>query len=245
MENNYLETIVQRKKEEVKTLRFPPRLKEALRNERLSVIAEIKRKSPAMGDLAPIVDPVELARVYAVAGASAFSVLTDEKDFGGSLSDLRLIAEAFPEVPILRKDFIVDLKQLKETARAGASAVLLIAAVLKGALPEMIAAALSYGLDPLVEVHDREELLLALASGAEIIGVNNRNLSTFEIDLTVAEELAIHLPPHCIRIAESGVKNGQDAERMRKAGYDAILVGKALVTAADPKLLIEEFHRCE
>ncbi len=208
------------------------------------MIAEIKRKSPAKGNLAPIADPVLLASRYVAAGASAFSVLTDGQDFGGSLEDLQQIAKAFPEMPILRKDFIVDVKQIKETVRAGASAILLIVAVLGEKLPEMIASAIAYGLDPLVEVHDRKELEMALAAGAEIIGVNNRNLATFQIDLAVAEELATHIPPTLIRIAESGVRTATDAQRMRRAGYDAILVGEALVTASDPKELLEEFCVC-
>ncbi|MES2122207.1 MAG: indole-3-glycerol phosphate synthase TrpC [Chlamydiota bacterium] len=244
MISNYLDAIVERKKKEVDAMRGPPRLKEVLRQERLTVIAEIKRRSPAKGDLAPIADPVLLASRYAAAGASAFSVLTDGQDFGGSLEDLRQIARAFPEIPILRKDFIVDVKQIRETVRAGASAVLLIAAVLGEKLPEMIAAAISCGLDPLVEVHNREELEIALVSGAEIIGVNNRNLATFQIDLAVAEALIAHIPSSLIRIAESGVRTAKDAQRMRQAGYDAILVGEALVTALDLNGLLEEFCAC-
>ncbi len=242
--SNYLEAILQRKEKEIEGIANPPSLEEALKKNHLTVIAEIKRRSPSKGDLASIADPIALARQYIEAGASALSILTDQVGFGGSLSDLRAVAEAFPTIPILRKDFIIDLKQIKETARSGATAVLLIAAALKERLPEFIAAADAHRLDPLVEVHDAKELELAVASGARIIGVNNRNMSTFHVDIQTSVDLASSIPAQCIKIAESGIRNVDDAKRMRQAGFDAVLVGESLVTAQDPKTLLEEFRQC-
>lgn len=242
--SGYLEAIIARKKDEVKDLQQPKRLHEVLKAEHLTVIAEIKRKSPSKGSLAPIADPVALARQYIEAGAQALSILTDEVGFGGSLADLQEIAKAFPAIPILRKDFIVDIRQIKQTARSGATAVLLIVAALQEKLPEFLEEAMRYQLDPVVEVHDLKELELALKSGSTIIGVNNRNLSSFQVDLETSVQLSSRIPQNCIKVAESGIRSSADAEKMRKAGFDAVLVGEALVTAQDPKKLIQEFGRC-
>lgn len=241
---NDLEKILERKRKEVVQLTLPKRLDQVLRQEHLTVIAEIKRRSPSKGALAPITDPVALAGRYLEAGAQALSILTDQEGFGGSLEDVRKVAEAFPSVPILRKDFIIDVKQIKQTARSGATAVLLIVAALQESLEEMIEAAESYRLDAIVEVHSRDELQLALRSGAQIIGVNNRNLKNFTIDLRTAVELAAQIPVECLKIAESGIRSREDGVRMREAGFDAVLVGEALVTAADPRGCIQELQRC-
>jgi indole-3-glycerol phosphate synthase len=231
--HNHLEKILARKKEEVKNLH--------LKGNKLSVIAEIKRASPSRGDLAPIADPVLLARQYRAGGAAMLSVLTDEA-FSGSLNDLHTVSQALPGCPILRKDFIVDLRQLQESKRYGATAVLLIVAVLGEETALFLKEAESLGLDVLVEVHDEEELQIALNAGARMIGVNNRNLSTFEVDLAIAERLAPLIPSHLIKVAESGIHTPEDAQRMRRAGYDAILVGEALVRSENPKHLIEELR---
>lgn len=239
---NYLTTILERKEKEIATLPQPVRFKEALKKEHLTVIAEIKRKSPSKGVLNAAIDPAQLAKQYVLGGAAAISVLTDEVGFGGSLQDLKAVIEACPGIPVMRKDFIIDLKQLYETARSGAHAVLLIAAALGDRLPEFISAAKSYGLETLVEVHDDHELIFAHIAGAEIIGVNNRSLKTFETSLETALFLAPHFSPTIIKVAESGIENKEDAALMRKAGYDAILVGEALVKAHNPALLIEEMR---
>jgi indole-3-glycerol phosphate synthase len=239
--SNYLTEILKSKQQEVLNLPQQIRFKEALQSQNLSVIAEIKRKSPSKGVLNAAIDPVSLARRYIAGGAAALSVLTDEKFFGGSLQDLKAVIEACPGIPVLRKDFIIDLKQLYQTARTGAHAVLLIASVLKDRLPEFILAAKNLGLETLVEVHDIHELNLAQIGGAEIIGVNNRNLFTFEVSIETALLLAPHFSSSVIKVAESGIFNAAHAARMHLAGYDAILVGEALVKADDPQALIEEF----
>lgn len=241
---NFLTEILQRKQREVAELPSAATLKGALKQNRLSVIAEIKRKSPSKGTLNSSLDPVSLAKAYVAGGASALSVLTDEEGFGGTLRDLRAVVEACPGIPVLRKDFIIDVRQLYESARAGAHAVLLIAAALGDRLPEFVKAARSYGLETLVEVHDIHELQLAHVAGAEIIGVNNRNLETFEVSLNTAESLSSLFSAGVIKVAESGIETRQDAARMRKVGYDAILVGEALVKSQDPKSLIQEFVSC-
>ena len=239
---NYLTAILKRKETEIAELPPPVRFKEALKQERLAVIAEIKCKSPSKGSIRASIDPVHLAKQYVLGGAAAISVLTDEIGFGGSLQHLKAIIEACPGIPVLRKDFIIDIKQLYETARAGAHAVLLIAAALGDRLPEFIRVAKSYGLETLVEVHDDNELILAHIAGAEIIGVNNRNLATFEVSLETAIFLAPHFSSSIVSVAESGIKSIEDAALMRRAGYDAILVGEALVKAQHPQILIEEMR---
>ncbi|SRR5581483_2349078 len=240
--SNFLAEILKRKQREVESLVSPVRFEEALKKEGLSVIAEIKRKSPSKGVLNSAIDPVELAKKYVAGGASAISVLTDEEGFGGKLEDLKAVIAACPGIPVLRKDFIIDLKQLDETARAGAHAVLLIVAALGEKLSEFIQAAKNYGLETLVEVHDLDELKLAQKAGSAIIGVNNRNLSTFKVSLETAKNLSSHFLPHVIKVAESGIENQEDAAVMRKAGYDAVLVGESLVKSLHPEALIEEMR---
>jgi indole-3-glycerol phosphate synthase len=239
--SDFLKEIVARKKREVEKLPTPKNFAEVLNQGGLSVIAEIKRKSPSKGVLNGILDPVELAKKYVAGGASALSVLTDQEGFGGTLEDLRAVIAACPGIPVLRKDFILDVRQIDETARAGAHAVLLIVAVLGERLAEFVQTVRAYGMQALVEVHDLEELRLAQAAKATLIGVNNRNLSTFEVSLSIAETLAPHFSSGIIKVAESGIQGASDALRMQRAGYDAVLVGEALVKVEDPGRLIQEF----
>ncbi len=212
----------------------------ALNQPGLSVIAEIKRRSPSRGQIREIVDPIALALEYSRGGARALSVLTDAKGFGGSLEDLKSISEALP-IPTLRKDFILHPLQLAETVLAGASAVLLIATLLKKDLKQLIDEAARLGLEALVEVHDSEDLTLALEAGAEIIGVNHRNLETFELDLGISERLRPLIPRHITTVAESGIHTAEQARRMGDLGYSAILVGEALVRADSPCELLIQF----
>ncbi len=204
----------------------------------LAVIAEIKRRSPSKGELAPGLDPAATARTYEQGGAVALSVLTDGPHFGGSLDDL-VAARAACTLPVLRKDFLIDPVQVTEARAAGADAVLLIVAALDGsALSELLAAADALGLTALVEVHEAAELERALHAGASVVGVNSRDLHTFREDLGVAEELAARIPPKVLAIAESGVRGPEDARRVAGAGYRAALVGEALVRADDPVALL-------
>lgn len=242
--SNYLSEILERKKREVAALPSPISLKEALLRERLTIIAEIKRKSPSKGLLNPILDPVLLAKQYVAGGAAAISVVTDTVGFGGSLKDLRNVVEACPGIPVLRKDFIFDIRQLDETARTGAHAVLLIAKILGVRLEQLIQAAKQFGLETLVEVHDKEELRLAQDVGAEMIGVNNRNLSTFVVSLETSLSLASCFSSSVVKVSESGVENCQQAKTLKSAGYHAILVGEALVKSQCPQRLIQELKKC-
>ena len=186
---DFLAEIIKRKKQEKGGFTPRRKLSDTLKQERMTLIAEIKRKSPSKGVLAVIDDPVALARSYYNGGASALSILTDEKGFGGRLDDLHRISQAIPEIPLLRKDFLIEPAQIAESVRYGASAVLLIVAVLGDQLSEMLEEARRMRVDALVEVHNENELRTALNAGAEIIGINNRDLKTFSIDLTVSEHL--------------------------------------------------------
>ncbi len=202
----------------------------------LALIAEIKRRSPSKGDLAPELDAAEQALAYEAAGAQAISVLTEPDRFGGSLDDLRDVAAAV-SVPVLRKDFIVDPYQVWEAADAGAAAVLLVVAALAhGGLSTLIDECHECGLDALVEVHDEDDLELALSMGVSLIGVNNRDLHTLEVALETTEYLAESLPPCVTLVSESGIQTPADARRVRRAGARAVLVGEALVIAPRPRL---------
>lgn len=242
---DYLLEILNDKQQEILQLPVPIQFKQAIQKNSLSVIAEIKRKSPSKGILNSSLDPAWLAREYAAGGAAAISVLTDEKHFGGSLHDLKAVIEACPEIPVLRKDFIIDVKQIYQTARAGAHAVLLIAGLLNDRLPEFVRIAKSYGLEALVEVHDVHELHLAHVAGAEMIGVNDRNLTTSDFSLETAITLASHVSPSIVKVAESGILDLSHASQMRQAGYDAILVGEQLVEASNPRAFIEELKNAQ
>ena len=199
----------------------------------LAVIAELKRRSPSAGTLRPEADAAETAQAYANAGAEALSILTEPDFFGGSLEDLHA-AKRCQDRPLLRKDFVIDDHQIAESRLEGADAVLLIVSVLGRELEGMIEACDRAGLDALVEIHDTDELTLALDCGARIIGVNNRNLTDMSVDLGVAERIMPRIPNGAIKVAESGIETPDDAKRLRKAGADAILVGSMLMRSSDP-----------
>jgi indole-3-glycerol phosphate synthase len=218
----------------------PRSLAAALRARRPGLIAEIKRASPSRGPLRADLDVVALARIYAEAGASAISVLTEERYFQGSLADLKAVREAV-DVPLLRKDFIFDMYQVFEARAYGADAVLLIAAILNpGLLTSLIALARSLGLECLVEVHDEPELERALMAGAEIVGINNRDLRTFEVDLATTERLRPLVPAEVTVVAESGVHTRADVQRLAALDVHGVLIGEALVLADDPADKIRE-----
>ena len=212
------------------------------------MIAELKRRSPSAGLLRDPYVPRQLAIGYARGGAAAISVLTEPAAFGGDVAHL---VEARPaHLPLLRKDFLVTRWQIAESRVAGADAVLLIAGLLPGGadggtLGAMLAAARQYGVEALVEVHDEEELARALDAGATMIGVNNRNLKTLEVDLATCERLAPRIPKEILAVAESGIGSRRDIDRLMSCGYAAFLVGEALMRAKDPgdalwKLFVED-----
>jgi len=200
----------------------------------VAVIAELKRRSPSKGPLAPGLDPALVAKAYAAGGASCLSVLTDSEFFGGSPEDLQA-ARAAVELPVLRKDFTVSPKDLCDARLMGADAVLLIAAALgQEEMAELLQLAGELGLDALVEVHDEAEASRALAVGARLVGVNQRDLFTFEVDTGRALRVAEALPANIVKVAESGVRSSDDVARLAAAGFHAVLVGEALVTSPDP-----------
>lgn len=200
----------------------------------LSVIAEVKRRSPSVGSIDVALDPGPLAAAYQAGGAAAVSVLTEPEHFGAEPGDLAA-ARAATSLPVLRKDFIVDAAQVWEARLMGADAVLLIAAMLgDGALSRLIAETREAGMAALVEAHTEREVRDAVAAGADIIGVNNRDLGSFEVDLATSERLRPLIPAGVVAVSESGVSSPQAAARMAAAGFDAVLVGEAAVRAADP-----------
>jgi indole-3-glycerol phosphate synthase len=207
----------------------------------IKVIAEIKRRSPSKGPLAPNLDAVEFASIYRDAGASALSVLTDEKYFEGSLDDLARVHKAV-ELPLLRKDFTVSENDILDAVDAGAGAVLLIAAALSDVeLVSFMELAERCGIDALVEVHDTNEAKRAIDCGARLVGVNQRNLFTFDVDPELAVKVLDALPRDCITVCESGLSSVADVERAAQAGFDAVLVGEAFVTAEDPSAVVKSF----
>lgn len=206
----------------------------ALESPGLRVIAECKRRSPSRGVLCAEYDPVRIARQYAEAGAAAISVLTEPTFFDGSLDHLAAVRDAV-DLPLLRKDFVVDPYQLLEARAAGADAVLLIVAALDDrALRALQEEARALELDALVEVHDEQELDRALAAGATLVGVNNRNLRTLAVDVAASERLAPRLRGDVLGVAESGLRTHEDLVRLRAAGYRAFLVGERFMTTPDP-----------
>jgi len=209
---------------------------------RLAVIAEIKRRSPSKGDLAPGLDPGAAAARYERGGAACLSVLTDGPFFGGSVADLQAARAAAAGTPVLRKDFVIDADQIYETRGMGADAVLLIAAAVRddAHLRDLHELARELDLSALVEVHDARELDRALGIGASLVGVNARDLSSFREDLSVGERLATRLPGDVIAVAESAIRSVDDAKRMAGAGFDAVLVGEALVRSETPEDLVRE-----
>lgn len=200
----------------------------------LAVISEIKRRSPSKGDLNAGLDPAAMAASYERGGASCLSVLTDEEFFAGSVADLQA-ARAACSLPVIRKDFTVGLRDVVDARLMGADCVLLIAAALDpGELVEMHALAVDLGLDVLVEIHDEAELETAMRADATLVGVNQRDLVTFQVDHDRAVRMAGVIPDGCVKVAESGVRGGDDARSLEAAGYDAVLVGETLVTSGDP-----------
>jgi len=202
----------------------------------INVIAECKRRSPSKGVLRADYDPAAIARGYAEAGAAAISVLTEPTFFDGALEHVTAVRQAVPlDVPLLRKDFIVSEYQLLEAKVAGADAVLLIVAALRPVEVKVLHDhAVRLGLDVLVEVHDARELDVALDSGARIVGVNNRNLRTLEVDVRASEDLIARIPADVIGVSESGLKSADDLLRLRELGYRAFLIGERFMTTADP-----------
>jgi indole-3-glycerol phosphate synthase len=208
--------------------------KAALRAKSPAVIAEIKKASPSKGLLSADFDPAAIAERYQTGGAAALSVLTDERFFQGSLDDLQTARKSVV-VPVLRKDFTIDPYHVVEAAAAGADAVLLIAAILSaGEMRDLRELAALHGMASLVEVHDNDELELALASGAEIIGVNNRNLHTFEVTLDTSLRLAERMPEAVLKISESGIETRQQIAELQQAGYQGFLIGEHLMRSGDP-----------
>jgi indole-3-glycerol phosphate synthase len=200
----------------------------------LALIAEVKRRSPSAGEIAATLDPVEHAKSYAKAGAAGISVLTDGPFFGGSLDDLRSVAAAV-EVPVLRKDFILDELQIAEARAAGAAAILLIVrALAPDRLKALGRAAVDWELDTLVEIHNARELDTALNQGFQLIGVNSRDLDSFTIDVQAAWALIARIPSDVVAVAESGMATEEDVRRAAAAGADAVLIGTALSASPDP-----------
>ena len=206
----------------------------------LSVIAEVKKGSPSAGTIDPDFDAVAIAKSYEAAGANALSILTDEKYFQGNLAFLKQIREVV-DLPLLRKDFIIHEAQIYEAVIAGADAILLIVGALEqDELIHLLDVAAGCQLDVLVEVHNLEEMERALETDASIIGVNNRNLRTFEVDLTTTESLSEEVGPNHILVSESGIFTGEDTAKIQSWGADAILVGEALMRAEDRNAKVAE-----
>jgi indole-3-glycerol phosphate synthase len=231
----------------------PPSFAAALKRAdgQLGVIAEIKRRSPSAGVIASNITADEQALRYRAAGASALSVLTDAKFFGGSLDDLTAVVARFnldaatngPGLPCLRKDFMVHPIQVRQAREAGASAILIIVRALTDAeIATLFSAANAAGLDALFEIHNESDLTRTVRHGAKIIGVNNRDLAIFKTDLSLSERLIPQFPRDAIAVSESGIFTGDDARRVRRAGAHAVLVGEALMKASDPGKLVAEFR---
>ena len=221
----------------------PPRpFRMALAGEGMAVIAEIKRRSPSKGDLAPDLDPAALAGAYQQGGAAALSVLTDTEFFGGSPEDLAQ-ARAACDLPVLRKDFVVDERGIYDARLMGADAVLLIATALtQTRLNRLRALAGFLGMAALIEVHSEAELDMAVASGADLVGVNQRDLRTFEVNRSLAFRLVDSIPRTILKVVESGIASRDYLAALADAGYDAALVGESLVTAADPALALAQLR---
>jgi indole-3-glycerol phosphate synthase len=213
----------------------------ALRRPGLAIIAEMKQRTPRMGVLAQSYVPAQLARAYTQGGAAAISILTHMASFGGRPEHIGA-ARLATELPILRKDFVTDPYEIGEARAAGADAVLLIVAALeKERLAELLRVTRSRGIAALVEVHDEREVGVAVEAGAQVIGVNNRDLRTFNVDLGLTERLRSAVPRELVLVSESGIRTADDARRMREAGADAVLVGESLMRADDPAARIREF----
>ena len=219
----------------------PLDLAAALSGDNLRLIAEVKRASPSRGVIRADLDPVQLAGSYAQCGAAAISVLTESRYFGGSREDLESIKRSLPDIPLLRKDFILKPYQVLESCAWGADAVLLIVAILDDTeLGELLSLSHALGMQCLVEVHNRDELKRALACNARIIGINNRNLDTMNVDINVTRQLRPPIPRGRIVVSESGIKGRDEAQKLKEWKVNAMLVGEALVTADDVAAKIKE-----
>jgi len=226
--------------ERISQQKAPLDLALALKGDHIGLIAEVKRASPSRGMLHPNLNPVQLAQTYVEGGANAISVLTEANYFKGSIDDLAAIRQEVT-LPLLRKDFILDPYQVHESRAYGADALLLIAAILsQEQLEELLSLSHSLGLRCLVEVHNENEVEIALLSGAEIVGINNRDLSTFAVDINTTRRLRPLIPQQRIVVAESGIRSRSDVEKLEEWGIDAMLVGEALVTAHDVIAKIRE-----
>jgi len=216
--------------------------RQALLSQQPAIIAEIKKASPSAGVIARAFDPVRIARAYQQGGAAALSVLTDEEFFQGSLADLMAV-RTHVELPVLRKDFTISEFHVIEAAAHGADAVLLIAAILSAEqIRQLQLLAAQYRMDALVEVHDEEDLVKALAAGAQLIGVNNRNLHTFEVSLETSLRLAEKIPDGVVKVSESGIQSSEDIRRLQQAGFQAFLVGEHLMRSPDPRAALEQLR---
>lgn len=214
----------------------------ALLKQPRAVIAEIKKASPSKGVLLEAFEPAKIARMYDAGGAACLSVLTDREYFQGNLTDLEAARDAVP-MPVLRKDFTVDPLHVIEAAAHGADAILLIAAILTDReMRDLRELASQFGMVALVEVHDADELQAAIQSGADIIGVNNRNLHTFEVTLDTSLRLAEHIPQNVIKVAESGIQDRADVQKLEAAGFQAFLVGEHLMRSTDPAAALKELR---
>jgi indole-3-glycerol phosphate synthase len=212
----------------------------AFRGSSIRIIAEVKRASPSRGTLKADLEPAALASSYEKGGAAAVSVLTEEDHFQGSLSDLEEVREA-THLPILRKDFIVDPYQVVEARAAGADSFLLIAAILNTrSLISLVQEGRTWGMEPLVEIHDWSDLDRALAAGAKVIGINNRDLRTFQVDLETSLRLMEDIPSGLVAISESGIRSREDILRLKQAGVRGFLIGETLVTSVNPEARIRE-----
>lgn len=236
-----LTRILDTKREEVQSLRNPRRgFRKNLEASSPAIIAEIKKASPSKGIFTEIFDPATIAQAYEKGGASALSVLTDQQYFQGSLKDLQA-ARAATSLPVIRKDFIIDETQIAEAFSAGADAILLIAAALDTQKLRILREfAESLELDVLVESHNEEELRKTLDSGATIIGINNRNLSTFEVTLDTSIRLAEMIPASALKVSESGIHSAADIQKLMEYGYTVFLVGERLMTTPDPSTALRE-----
>ena len=243
---NVLSEIIAKKRErvrEAKTRANPHAFRSALQADGINVIAEFKRRSPSKGMIREGANPVDVAIAYKAGGAVAMSVLTEEDYFAGSLDDLREVKSAV-DMPVLRKDFIVDEYQVYESAAAGADAILLIVAVLNDELLVGLRrlAEDELGMDALVEVHTSDEMRRAAACGAKLIGVNNRDLRTFEVSLETSLSLAREAPSEALLISESGLNSAADVQRLYAAGYRGFLIGETLMRAGDPAAALRSFR---
>jgi len=243
---NVLSEIIARKRERVREAKSrvrPHAFRRALEIDGINIIAEFKRRSPSKGIIREGANPIEIARAYRAGGAVAMSVLTEEDYFAGSLEDLRQVKSAV-DLPVLRKDFIVEEYQVYESAAAGADAILLIVAALDDELLVRLRrlAEDELQMDALVEVHTSEEMKRAAACGAKLIGVNNRDLRTFEVSLEMSLSLAREAPSEALLISESGLKNSDDLKRLHDVGYRGFLIGETLMRAEDPEQALRSFR---